>query len=322
MAILQWRNDSLLHDDLCYIDVSQKIALPGWSWWMIRLGQWLSNEHETDQVIRIVVSVPHRGYAAVLIAAGIVVDRCTRKATRDVNEHIEYLEMVSLNTPVKSREASANKVSYRKLLGFEDRTDGHRYVCLSGGYKRATNQCSFIEPLPPDCPPFRVREICERPDFVAVATKLDPYEHGFRQIAECTLVGTKTIIDEELRLELLVEDNIGSLQDLIRVDEYTRHSSDGYRCHLVSVVAEPGEVTSFSDSIGPVIFDGANAFLRWHHVARNRPWLAVLDRTAASADPARDVIIADRAMSIEDLPLPLGDTPAGVEVLCYAESMA
>lgn len=323
MAVRQWGNDSLLHDDLCYIDAWQKIALPGWSWWMIKLGQWLSNEHKlsdkhgTGQVVRIVTSVPHRGYAAVLVAVGVVVDSCARKAIRDVNEHLKYLQTVPLNTPVKYREASGNKVSYRKLLGFED-----RYICLSGGYKRATNQCSFIEPLPPDCPPFRVREICDRPDFICAATKLDPYEHGFRQTAECALVGIKADIVEELELELSAGNSIGSFQDLIRVCEHMKHPSDGYRCHLVSAVAEPGEVTSLEDNVGPVIFDGANAFLRWHHTARDRSWLAVLDRTAASADPARDAIIADRAMSVEDLTLPLGDTPAGIEVLCYAKSVA
>lgn len=312
----EWRND-----ELCYVDAAREIALalPGWAWWMIKVGQWLSREHDADRVVRIAISVPHRGYAAVLVAVGVVVGRCKSRASRDVNEHIEYLEATPLNTPVKSREACANRASYRRLLGFENRQDGNRYVCLSEGYKRATSHCSFIEPLSLNCPSFTTRKICERPDFVAAATKLDPYEHGFRQVIECVLVGIKTDIGEELKLKLLVGNNVGFLQDLVRVDEYVQHPSDGYRCRLVSAVAEP---TSFGDTTGPVIFDGASAVLRWRHAARNRPWLAVLDRTAASADPARDAIIADRAMSIEDLPLPLGETPAGIEALCYVEGIA
>ena len=305
-------------DELMYVEAGQGRALPPWALWLIGLGDWLASCPPCGGVVRVVVSVPTRRYAGVLAAVGIVAGAARKSASRDPVKHLARLAALPRNTPVRYREGNSNKVSSGRLDGVVPER-GEEYVRLIGGYRRVARQCTYIEPLPLGCDPFtRGREICEHPDFVEVLTGQDAALHAFPQQVECTIVGTKAIIQEEFGLALRLGHLDAALQDLAR-PAAMQSAAGGYRSRIVSANGDP-KAEGLGDPAGAIVLDGPSAVLRWRHVARARPWLAVLDRTSSSAVPASAALLAERASRIADLSPPVSEAPPGIEMLCYIEA--
>lgn len=304
--------------ELLYVEADQARELPRWARWLIDFGDWLASCSSAEGVVRAVVSVPTRRFAGVLAAAGIVTGAARRTASRDPAQQLARLAALSRNTPVRYREGNSNKASSGRFDEVAPER-GEDYVRLIGGYRRAASQCTYIEPLPQGCDPFLGRrEICPHPDFVGSLSGQDAVSHAFPQQIECTIVGTKSTIQEEFGLPLRVENHNGTLQDVARPAEMQQHPADGYRSRIVSALADP-KTSNSGDPQGAVVLDGASAILRWRHAARAHPWLAVLDRTSSSADPAVSALLQERASS-EDLSPPVGEAPPGIETLCYVEA--
>lgn len=306
-------------DELLYVEAGQARGLPRWARWLIDLGDWLASCSPAEGVARAVISVPTRRFAGVLAAAGIVTGTARRTALRDPAEQLARLAALPKNTPVRYRQGNSNKASSGRLEGIAPEL-GEDHVRLIGGYRRAASQCAYIEPLPEGCDPFLgLREICKHLDFVGLLSGQDAVSYAFPQQIECTIVGTKSTIREEFGLPLRVENHGGTLEDVARPAEMQQHPADGYRSRIVSAAADPKTIRQ-GDPQGAVVLDGASAILRWRHAVRAQPWLAVLDRTSSSADPAVSALLAERAAGIADLSPAVGDAPPGIETLCYAEA--
>lgn len=306
-------------DELLYVEAGQVRGLPRWARWLIDLGDWLASYSPAEGVARAVVSVPTRRFAGVLAAAGIVTGAARRAALRDPAEQLARLAALPRNTPVRYREGNSNKASSGRFEGIVPER-GEDHVRLIGGYGRAASQCAYIEPLPEGCDPFLgVREICKHLDFVGSLSGQDAVLHAFPQQVECTIVGTKSTIREEFGLPLRVENHEGTLEDVVRPAEMQQHPADGYRSRIVSAVTDPKTIRR-GDTQGAVVLDGASAILRWRYAVRARPWLAVLDRTSSSADPAVSALLAERATGIADLSPTVSEAPPGIETLCYVEA--
>ena len=306
-------------DELMYVEAGQGRALPPWALWLIGLGDWLATCSPAEGVARAVVSVPTRRFAGVLVAAGIVTGAARRTALRDPAKQLVRLAALPRNTPVRYREGNSNKASSGRLEGIGPER-GEDHVRLIGGYRRAASQCTYIEPLPEGCDPFLgLREICKHLDFVGSLSGQDAVSYAFPQQIECMIVGTKSTIREEFGLPLRVENHDGTLEDVTRPAEMQQHPADGYRSRIVSATAN-AKTVSRGDPQSAVILDGASAILRWRHAVRAQPWLAVLDRTSSSADPAVSALLAERATAIADLSPAVGEAPPGIETLCYVEA--
>lgn len=307
--------------ELMYVEDGDGRALPAWAEWLIGLGDWLASCPRSDRVARIVISVPTRRFVGALAAVGIVAGVASKDSSRDPYEHLARLASLSPNTPVRYRAGNSNKLKSARFDGIVLER-GEEYVRLTGGYKRVSSQCAYIEPLPLDCEPFiRDREICEKPHFIEAVTGQDAVFYAFPQQVECTIVGTKSTIREEFSLPLRIKHLDAELQDLARPAEMQQHPADGYRSRIVSASLD-AKIDGLGDPAGAVILDGPAAILRWRHVARTYPWLAIIDRTSSSAIPAWSALASERASSIDDLQPPVSEPPPGIEMLCYVEAAA
>ena len=294
------------------------------------LGRWVARSAEGGSLVRIAVSVPHRGFAAVFAALGIASGAYRLGLPSDAGQRSRFISSIAPGTPVRYREGDSAKVfECAQLVGVvDDRLTGMRIIKLARkkltgkktDYSRDVSRFRYIQPLAPGVnQPVHSRPICHAPDFVQSATGLDPIEHGFPTRLECVMIGTKDVLENELRLKLAAGSETGTLQDILRCGELL-NAADGYRSRLLSAYSDPDSEMVGSPG-GGIILDGPSAIVRHRHVASGHPWIALIDRTHRRAVDARDAILADRASSLEDVTIPIRCPPPGVEALSFADDL-
>ena len=310
-----------LSGDLAYVDGADQVRLPGWVTWLIDLGRWVATAGDSERLVRVAISVPHRRFAAVFAALGVASGAYRPGVPSDAGERLRFFSSVEPGTPVRYRRGdSANAFECARFLAV-DHSVGMHVIKLSTrklDYSREVSRFPYIQPLPPGInPPARSRPICQSPDFVRSATGLDPIEHGFPSRLECVMIGTKTLLEDELGVGLASSGYEGGLQDLLRCTGLL-NPADGYRSRLLSASSDPDpDMIGYPE--GAVILDGPSAVVRHRHAAYGRPWVAVIDRTSRRAMDARDALLADRASSLEDVVVPIGAPPPGIEALSFAD---
>lgn len=311
----------VLSSELRYLEGTDRIRLPRWARWLVELGKWIGTVGGREQLVRVAVSVPHRGFAAVLAALGVVAGAYRSGLPPSPADRLRFFSSLTPGTPVRYRSGDTTGKYDCAEFTIVELVAGTPHIRLSGrnlNYIREVSRFRYVQPLPPDVdPPAYSREICEAPDFVASATGLDPIEHGFPARLECVMIGTKAALEDELRIELAVGGEVGRLQDIVRCSELL-NPADGYRSRTVSAYSEPDRA-QIGCPVGGTILDGPSAILRHRHLASDVPWIALIDRTHPRAVDARDAVMADRASSLEDVVLPFGDPPTGVEALGFVD---
>ncbi len=311
-----------LSSDLACLEGTGIVQFPGWATWLMKLGVWVARTANSGHLVRVAVSVPHRGFAAVFAALGIAAGTYRSSLHTDPNDRLEYFSSLAPGTPVRYRLGdSTDRYECAEFVSVEP-VAGTPYIRLSArtlNYIREMSRFRFIEPLPSGIPaPARSRTICKAPSFVESATGQDPIEHGFSTRLECVMIGTKIVLESELQIELVAGGERGILQDLWRCSELL-NPADGYRSRIVSAYSEPdSEMVDRPE--GGAVLDGPSAIM-YRHLVSDRPWIALIDRTHRRAMDARDAILVDRASSLEDIDLPIGYPPPGVEALGFIDPL-
>ncbi|MGP3950173.1 hypothetical protein [Streptomyces sp. 7N604] len=150
----------------------------------------------------------------------------------------------------------------------------------------------------------------------------DPVDfHGFSSL-HCVLVGHRTqILDEASQLVAAHEHaEAVDFQSLLR-SRGVHGPARPYRSLVLSAQEDPEEMTPHVARRRPAVcvLDGAAAVSRWLAGSMASVAIALVERTAPSADAATDALYEQRSRSEADLALPedLAGVPVGIEVLAW-----
>jgi hypothetical protein len=315
----------MISRDLKYVDGGAVRALPHWADWFVDLGRWAAMQRCAEKRLVAVATVPVGGFAAVFVALGSALTNYRDRSPEDEIAHFEHLCSLPAGTRVEFRKAvGSNKLTTGSIVGPTERQiDGRAepYLQLAGGTLRPWWNCGDVTAVADAAAPFvHDRVLAAAPEFVQASVGVDPVKHALYTSLDCLIVGTKIGLEHDVAsLRLSCQEQAGTLQDLLRCRTLLR-PADHYRTDM------RGALTSVSDDdrvLDPptIVLEGSAAVLNWRNVFRESPAVFVIDRSSPSAEAARDAVTADRAASVRDIENPVGDCPAGVELLVYEERL-
>ncbi len=150
-----------------------------------------------------------------------------------------------------------------------------------------------------------------------------------RSRLECAIIGSEVELREEIRdvvfavmsadkkrPNVLVE---GHLQDVLRIKSLVR-DGEGYRSDLFPA-SRAANREAREQMPAVVVFDGANAFLKWNDVWPDANWVVILDRTDRRfSEAASEVNRLYSTTRVQGASLPEVPHPSGIEVLVIGVS--
>lgn len=317
------------------IDVGSKWErFPSWAALHFAVGGHLGRTSTAAGRIVVAVAVPIRAFAAVLSATAVVLARASgEEAGDDPEKHFERLSALGLGTPVNLER---NSKQYRGVLSRIDTMLGEQYLRIQLQDQEAGGEAHYVPardslritpahgiatPLPLQA---RGMASVTRRNFVRSLIKADRIRGFGRETRlECVLVGRQSILREEIIGTPLVaqtdatSSTAGKFNDLLRVRQLL-FPGRSYKTELLSSSAK--RVGVQEDLVPHVaLFDGAPAFIKWHHLWPESHVLVLLDKTEPRYTEAVTILNQDftspknhqyKSMSILD-------TRGAVDVFAY-----
>jgi hypothetical protein len=296
-----------------------------WARFFIELGLTLSTFTDKEQYFIVALAIPSRCYASSLLAAGINYGRSTISREEVDQNYIDFITSLEINTPVTYWKGNAKKKALfdgikqldgKKYFGLKDEKDGISYIEISKARQITLDMRENIRlpahqsgrRLPPPSQLVKVL-YAEKTLKIISESKL-----------ESVIIGYFNSLKRESEFPLAILDEnkgycSGQLNDLIRL-----HSSQlSYRSYIWPVNARiklklPGNDTPFA-----VIYDGAQAFIKWkeHFCYTNR--VIILDKVDRNFKYAADLVNcelfpyrSDKSIKI-NIPL----IPSGIEMMLF-----
>lgn len=265
--------------------------IPVWAEFLLGLGAAAASAQTTGHLV-CVVTLPTRSYAALLAAAGAVsAPPASQPAARssDATAHFEVLAAMKPGATVtittKSGEAPG------ELVGTVER-GGERFVVVRQKDKtKSIVERSFPERSSEAVQPRGINLTC------LIAAQIDTLGEELTEGALCTA-------------------NDKPLQDIVKIKRFAAGRAD-YLSEVISPRAKlPAQLKDARPSV--VVYDGADAFMRWKDVWSSATSLVLLDRTSRRFGDAVDFINQQYVRRLsEEPPFAVSDVPAGLEVLAY-----
>lgn len=299
----------------------------------VEIGESLARSGAEDGRLVIGISVPARPYAAVLAGIGGVLARAELKdpTEADAESYFEHLSSLPQGTSVTWNNGRSRRPGH--LFGVKDTPLGRRLmvkVSTSGGLSEActVEACLGIQVLEEEInlPQGRGRG---RPagGGVGILSKLLVgsllFSFVSRTELDCLMVGVGSTLLQEADEELALFDRVSGgyvsapAAALMRV-RGTSAAKDPYRSVIVGTNASKMMDKLASKKPAMVIFDGAQAYLRWRATWPSSPTLLILDRTEAHSLEAAAALDQERILyGSADSALELPSLPTAVELTAY-----
>lgn len=312
---------------LCTED-GQRVPLPRWASWFSDLGAWAVQLGEAGKRGTIAVSVPTLGYAATLVAYGVVFaafrpqhnpgsSGCQFELASRLPQHEHAVRLVPT-------EGSASFVGVfqgtlldrgRHLFhvgGSKFPTDRYRIDLLRWPDEKADLQANrkYSYPL----------EIPEGLDGLLPGSTADFC--GYSAL-HCAVVGSMTRAEEEGQtLVAAYSAPAVPLGSLLR-SRVVRDTGRQYRSLVLSAREEPERYKALVADRHPsaTVLDGAATVCRWLGARMAPVTVALVERLGASGEAAAELLESRRGRSLCDLQLPadLAGVPSGIEVLAWQD---
>ena len=287
--------------DFRYWTNGRRKPLPGWSKYYLELGESIAHESEKSQRLVTALAVPTRSYAAVLIAAGVIIARARtigRNYGVSTTGHFEMLSSLPLGTSVILRQGK--KTVKGILVGTRD--TGNDGVSRIGVQTQNRKSGGLIEWLPP-ASSTRVqvssKTWTQLPANAAKAGNANTHRSAFisrvlqgkdlwnffsRSTLDCVILGTvKRLVREATDTKLSVgnrgrEESAGTIGDILRIRKLNG-DTEAFRSDVLPVNSSrsPSQTKDIEPHIA--IFDGAAGFLKWRDDWSDSNRIVVLDRT-------------------------------------------
>ena len=326
--------------DFQYLTEGRKLPLPSWVKFYLQLGAVVAQENSVELNGVTALAVPTRPYAAVLVAAGVVVSKATKIGTKrqdSPTSHFEMLASLPRGTSVTVRKGA--KLVKGVLVGASDlHSDGKVRI---GIRIQSGKGGALTEWLPPDSSP---NVQVSTKNWSRLPTDADKAKHVDASVSEfisqvfqgadlgnfvtestldCVIVGNLgQLVQEALALKLSVglqgtEESGGTLRDLLRIRRLCG-KSEAFRSDIFPVRTRKN--VTLTDGMEPdlVIFDGAYGFLKWRYEWPRCNWVVILDRTDPHFTEAVQLVNEDYLSRISDEKLSVADPPPqSVELVTF-----
>lgn len=302
-----------------------RLPLPAWARFMGGTGDLLA--HSGDRPITIGLTLPTRGFAAAIAAAGAVARRDALKpaTASNLKKHVSALRSTPAGTPVSfqsgtkvhsARWLGIEKVNDTEMLRFETRGKMTRSLPLKEARSvRITGEKQATKAL-------QARNVFVPTLLAAVLRDGAGVTFMSSARADCVIVGTQTVLEPELTQQhfftsgQIDDPSKGTLQDIVRAREVAG-ASRFYRTVLVASTADPRSAEDLDPPL--VIFDGGRAYVRWRDRWPTANQLVILDRSMTNAEDAAYELSMSYAERADDVEYLNPDrVPGGIECVTFA----
>ncbi len=287
--------------------------LPAWASWLVNLGRTLRHlEVDPERQVWAAVSLPTRGFAAGLVAAGAVLAFETDNPPEPSPDRFASLSQGDGLTWVdEGRSLSGEFVALRgDVLHYDKRMHGRM-----DRRQRLVSKATTFQPADDSWAGWR--DAATRPEFVAAACGAAADWFLSTSDIDTIIVGVRTEIEAELDNEIIeIEGRTGSLSDLVRPRSMVALGQH-HRSAILSSSYDP-DVVEGSSCHGPAIFDGTGAFSALAEEIDSPTGVLLLDRWhPRSEEGALTALVAKSSSAELDSELPISDPPIGIELMCW-----
>lgn len=324
------QTDSPLYFDLNGIER----PLPAWGKFWFDLGRQVGAWRHDKQRLIVGVAAPTRAYAASFTASGIVASRADSPDNFTAAQHFKYLTEQPLNTPVRLRER--DRILNGFLLGIQ-RLEGEVRigVCVSnrsGG--SLTHWIRESDALRISLHTGELTKLAKNPTgrqisrggFIRAFVPLERLvEFQTRTVSECVIISQINLLRKEVEETTFVAkvgklNTSGTLQELLRVSKFQTADAP-YRTQVLRQTAGRPDTLPLKETPRVIIFDGSEAFLKWHDYWRGANWVVLLDQSEVRLRDAAGVLYGDFVQRrVGEVPLRLTTAPPqGVEMMIFQE---
>ena len=294
--------------------------LPLWARWFVAVGGLLATAH-VDEGLRhwTVVTVPHRAFAALLVAHGAIKSMLQESLPIDVWERFES---VAPGDPITWIDSNGDS-RFGQFVAL-DSEQLHYRSRVHGGWSSAKTSVllSFADSYwpAPEMSEFVSRPpVADHPEFAASAMGVPVERFLAVSQVDAVLVGVRSELAREISTECFAAvgpdgaEVVGSLLDTVRPRELVGLGQH-FRSVAVSALSDTDDIETM-DCGGPVIFDGPGGYLRHRDLLNSMNNIVVLDRWDPRAEDAAIAAQLDRGQTWVDVPMvDLPTAPPGVEV--------
>lgn len=328
---------------LCHKYSDKWSAVPKWVDHFISIGEELALEgFESSSRIIAAIVVPARAYCAAFIGFGMIVGDTIIRDRPSKEAHFNKLLGLEPGTPVVYHETDKKvrsgvichpeKINDDYFIKFQisepSKKGGGIFILI--GQDKAFQLHPSTHPIV--LPKRRiVREKILHNEFVSkLLPGCDLINFDIQSKFVCAIVGKKNILEQEIvntPFAVNSKDGFteGILQDVLKVNNFT-NGAQSHRSALIPTGLRRQPSINMVEKVETgVVFDGADAFLRWGSMWPNRHQVIILDRTELCFNDAihdinlsfsQNRIDIERSVPFSDLdPLP------GTELLVFREEI-
>lgn len=325
---------------LCYqTEANSKnwAPLPNWSRFLLQAGAIICSIENAERRTVATFSLPTRAYAAAFLSTGAVLSRLPSSLDAATDTaHIKQLCALPKGTPVTlCRNDRLLKGLFMGCVAFEGKVLARVQVenARSGAleYQVAQEQWARIQVSTqssialPDRQKGRLNDPGNM--LTAIIGAPQALDYTLTSQLDCVVVGRANILLYEIGHTQFcygASDSCcspGNLQEILRARRFLGNSN-AFRSDVISIDDAPFWAAHNARPPALMVFDGARAYLKCHHLWPNSHAAVILDRTDIHFDEATQLINQDfvqrrigNAWSQQKLP----PIPMNIEVMAYEE---
>ena len=316
----------------------------------MRLGATVAQVQNVQECHVTALAVPTRSYAAVLVAAGMIISRAKTTDTEhqaSPSDHFKMLGSLPAGTSVTLRRGE--KAVKGLLVGMKDirvdmRDTSKEGISMIGVQTQSGKGGSLIEWLPVGSAlkiqisskvwtrlPANLEKAKDastsRSEFVSrVFQGADLWKFLTTSTLDCVILGSVGPLVQEATLTKLSvgsrgpEASAGTLLDILRIRRLY-NNNEAFRSDIFPVNAKNNAMSSEEMVPHLVIFDGSVGFLKWRHNWAHCNWVVILDRTEPRFTEAVQVVNEEYLSRISEGKLKLsGLPPPSVELVAFTSA--
>ena len=315
-----------LSQQLFYQFQGERVILPEWADFFVRLGLTVAQHPNTDNNLCVVLSVPTRILAAPLVASGLVLGRALQPVTNQGS--LGYFRFLS-SLPPGTHLSFLRPGGQRRIIGtFEpvEGADGGTHLRIrvrDAIYKKPASSAGtiFVTSEDTNQTGMRGRKIVRdgMADLMSFL-KPDAYQSFMLQSRlDCMLIGPKNTIEEEIRHSSFFASEDGAsfqISDLLRVKSLLSPHSP-FRSEIIAPNTK--EFKILDEQPFATILDGPLALRKRVNRCQNCHRIVILGRASHGLEETMGIIqqeyITQRldGNPVASLPVP----PYGIEMLAY-----
>ncbi len=320
--------------ELLVSDVGRFEPLPTWARWFVELGAEVRATHDPKERLTVAISVPHRGYSALLVALGVVHESFRAEAAEPADPAIR-LDALVTGAAITFLDGNED-FRFARVLDTDRDSEGRLTLIhydrngrgvASDVRSKLIDKCSSVDFAENEMVEFQhPRSISREPAFVSDVIGPSGFERFVSHNRKsCLIVGEVRSLIEELestRFAGNVETpTAGSLFDILRPrigdQDQPLHRSVPARSHIIRSSGVGVEDLIDPDSFVPgacTVFDGGLGYQRHRDRAVGNT-VVLVNRWASHAVDSVGAFRNDLASSARDSDLKvMRKVPCGIEV--------